>query len=139
MAALIWLDRAMVEMTHRMAVEKAGGSHGLRDSGLLDSALARPLNLHHYGETDIFLLAASYAEALSRNHPFVDGNKRVAFVSAGLFLERNGYELLASPGDEHADLIESLAQGRISREEAARYLEGYCRAQQQPEARSAAS
>jgi len=94
----------------------------LRDSGLLDSALARPRNLHSYGETNIFKLAATYAEALSQNHPFIDGNKRVAFVSAGLFLDANGYELLPSKGDEHADMIKNLAQGGITRDEAAQYL-----------------
>jgi len=122
----IWLHRRIVETIHSHAIEAAGGSQGLRDAGLLDSALARPLNLHAYGENDIFQLAASYVEALSQNHPFIDGNKRVAFASAGLFLQENGYYLQPSKGDEHADMIEALAQGNVTREQAAEHLRAYC-------------
>ncbi len=122
MSNINWLDRDMVDMIHHQSIEFSGGSHGLRDPGLLESALARPRNLHAYGENDIFQLAASYAEALSQNHPFVDGNKRVAFTSAGIFLSDNGYELLPSKGDEHADMIEALSQSKTTREEVAHYL-----------------
>lgn len=122
MSNINWLDRDMVDMIHHQSIEFSGGSLGLRDPGLLESALARPRNLHAYGENDIFQLAASYAEALSQNHPFVDGNKRVAFTSAGIFLSDNGYELLPSKGDEHADMIEALSQSKTTREEVAHYL-----------------
>jgi len=127
----VWLNRQWIEFIHQQSIEFAGGSHGLRDSGLLDSALARPRNLHAYGENDIFQLAASYAEGLSRNHPFVDGNKRVAFQAADTFLDKNGYELLPSKGDQHADMIESLAQGHVSREQAAQHFKDSCRAIEQ--------
>ena len=123
MSNINWLSHDMVDMIHEQSIEFSGGSHGLRDPGLLESALARPRNLHAYGEDDIFQLAASYAEALSQNHPYVDGNKRVAFTSAGIFLSDNGYELLPSKGDEHADMIEALSQSKTTREEVARYLQ----------------
>lgn len=128
MAEPVWLSRRQVELIHQQSIEFAGGSHGLRDSGLLDSALARPRNLQAYGENDIFQLAASYAEAISQNHAFVDGNKRVAFASAGLFLQANGYDLQPSKGDEHADMIESLAQGHATRKEAAKHFKEYSHA-----------
>jgi len=73
-----------------------GGIDGIRDAGLIDSALASPINRHGYGETDICRLAAAYAFAISRNHPFLDGNKRVAFTVATTFLELNGRQLTAS-------------------------------------------
>lgn len=126
----VWLDRKRVEFIHQQSIEMAGGSQGLRDSGLLDSALARPRNLHAYGEKDIFQLAASHAEALSQNHPFVDGNKRAAFVAADTFLFQNGYDLQPSKGDDHADMIESLAQSKITREQAANYLKDCSRARE---------
>ncbi len=127
----IWLNRETVEFIHQQSIELTGGSHGLRDANLLESALARPRNLHAYGEQDIFQLAASYAEGLSRNHAFVDGNKRVAFQAADTFLDKNGYELLPSKGDQHADMIEGLAQGHVSREAAAQHFKDNCRAIEQ--------
>lgn len=122
----VWLTREIVEILHLKSLKTGGGSGGIRDMGLLESALARPLNQFAYGETDIFMLAATYAEALSQNHPFIDGNKRVAFSAADLFLLRNGYDLTPSPGDEHADMIEALAQSKISKDEAAQHLKDYC-------------
>jgi len=106
-------------------IEIGGGSHGLRDASLLESALARPQNQHAYGETDTFQLAASYAEGISRNHAFVDGNKRTAFYVASDFLEQNGYELQVTKGHEHADMMVLLGQGKISRKEAAAHLREY--------------
>ena len=122
MSEPVWLSRGLINLLHEQAIETAGGSQGVRDSGLLDSALARPRNLYAYGETDIFQLAASYAEGISQNHPFLDGNKRVAFAAADLFLLKNGYDLQPSKGDEHADMIEALAQSHIDREKAAQHL-----------------
>lgn len=127
MSEPVWLSRGLVDALHQQSIETAGGSQGLRDSGLLESALARPRNLHAYGETDIFQLAASYAEGISQNHPFVDGNKRVAFSAADMFLLKNGYDLQPSKGDEHADMIEALAQSHIDRERAAHHLKEYSR------------
>jgi len=117
-----WLSREEVERIYTKIIDATGGSHGLRDAGLLESALARPQNLHAYGENDVFQLAAAYAEGLARNHAFVDGNKRIAFQSAHFFLGRNGQALQPSKGDEHSDMIEKLAQGKISREDAAQYF-----------------
>jgi len=102
MADPIWLNHERIDFIHEQAIDMAGGSRGLRDPGLLDSELARPKNLHAYGEQDIFQLTASYAEAISQNHPFVDGNKRVAFGAAARSLRINGHELEAAKDDEHA-------------------------------------
>jgi death-on-curing protein len=83
-----WITRQQVEFIHEAVIEMGGGANGLRDTALLESALSRPKNQHAYGETDTFELAASYAEAISRNHAFVDGNKRTAFYAAADFLEQ---------------------------------------------------
>ena len=117
-----WVTQQLVEYIHEGVIEIGGGAHGLRDAALLESALARPQNLHAYGETDIFELAASYAEGIARNHAFVDGNKRTAFFVASDFLEQNGYELPSAVNQEHADMMVELGQGNITREEAAEHL-----------------
>ncbi|MGP3699464.1 type II toxin-antitoxin system death-on-curing family toxin [Rhodobacter sp. NSM] len=117
-----WLDREAVEAIHETMIDIGGGSHGLRDAALLESALARPQNLYAYGEQDTFQLAASYAEGIARNHPFVDGNKRTAFASADLFLVESGYNLEKAKAFEHAEMMEKLGQGHITRAEAAEYL-----------------
>ena len=117
-----WVTQQLVEYIHEGVIEIGGGAHGLRDAALLESALARPQNLHAYGETDIFELAASYAEGIARNHAFVDGNRRTAFFVASDFLEQNGYELRSAVNQEHADMMVELGQGNITREEAAEHL-----------------
>jgi len=117
-----WLSRREVERIYNKIIDATGGSHGLRDAGLLESALARPQNLHAYGENDVFQLAAAYAEGLAGNHAFVDGNKRIAYQVADIFLYENGQEILPSKGEEHSDMIEKLAQSKISREDAAQYF-----------------
>lgn len=117
-----WVTRQLVELIHDGVIDVGGGSHGLRDGALLESALARPQNLHAYGERDIFQLAASYAEGIARNHAFIDGNKRTAFFVASDFLEQNGYELQTAVDQEHADMMVELGQGNISREDAAEHL-----------------
>lgn len=117
-----WVNRLQVEFIHEAVIEIGGGAQGLRDAALLESALARPQNQHAYGETDTFELAASYAEAISRNHAFVDGNKRTAFYVAADFLEQNGYLLQTARGVEHAEMMEQLGQGKITRDEAAAHL-----------------
>ena len=122
-----WLSLSETKRLHVRLIDQTGGLHGLRDCGLLASALARPRNLHAYGEEDIFQLAASYAEALSRNHAFIDGNKRIGFLAADMFLFKNGHELLARNDDEHVHMMEKLAQGQISREQTAQYLKDNCR------------
>ncbi len=92
----VWIDPTVVLAAHEEQLAEHGGSAGVRDLGLLESALARPLNLLAYGEPDFAELAASYGYGIARNHPFVDGNKRTAFVSVELFLWLNGYQLVAN-------------------------------------------
>ena len=120
-----WVTRQQVEFIHEAVIEMAGGAQGLRDAALLESALARPQNQYVYGESDTFQLAASYAEAISRNHAFVDGNKRTAFYVAVDFLEQNGFQLQAAKGVEHAEMMEQLGQGKITRDQAAAHLREY--------------
>lgn len=122
-----WVSREDVEYLHQIVVEVGGGSHGLRDAALLESALARPQNQYAYGETDMFQLGASYAEAISRNHPFVDGNKRTAFQTCYQFLKDNGYQLSRAKGVEHAEMMEQLGQGKITRDQAAAHLREHSR------------
>ena len=110
------MSRAEVDALHLGVIEIGGGSHGLRDDALLESALARPRNLYAYGETDIFQLAASYAEAVARNRPFVDGNKRTAFMIAVDYLDMNGCVLRPANGIEYAEMMERLGQGTLTRE-----------------------
>jgi death on curing protein len=91
----IWVLRSVVDAPHDAQLAEHGGASGIRDMGLLESALARPQNLHAYGETDPCRLAAAYAFGIARNHPFVDGNKRTAFLAAYVFLRVNGLDLTA--------------------------------------------
>lgn len=90
----IWLDRAVLIAAHDEQLAEHGGAAGFRDEGLFDSALARPLKLAAYESPDACALAASYAVGLAKNHPFVDGNKRTAFIAMELFLWLNGLELV---------------------------------------------
>jgi death-on-curing protein len=85
-----WVDKRLLLVLHDESLAMHGGLSGIRDEGLLDSALARPEHLAVYGEPDIAALAASYGVGLAKNHPFVDGNKRAAFLAVGLFLMING-------------------------------------------------
>jgi death-on-curing protein len=91
----VWIERSVILAAHEEQLADHGGSPGIRDPGLLESALARPLNLAAYGKPDVCDLAAAYAVGLAKNHPFIDGNKRIAFVALELFLAVNGYELVA--------------------------------------------
>jgi len=95
----IWLDRAVLIAAHDEQLAEHGGAAGFRDEGLFDSALARPLNLAAYESPDACALAASYAVGLAKNHPFVDGNKRIAFIAMELFLWLNGFELVVSDAE----------------------------------------
>jgi len=107
-----WLERHAVLAVQQMLLAEFGGSPGLRDEGLLDSALARPPKLRAYKSPDLAALAASYAAGIVRNHPFIDGNKRTGFMAAYIFLDRNGVELTASEA-EAAAIIRSLAAREI--------------------------
>lgn len=108
-----WLTRLAVEIIHDEQLAEHGGAPGLRDSGLLESALARPRNLFaHEGETDPCALAAACAAGLVRSHPFVDGNKRTGFLAAYTFLLLNGRELVAPEG-EAVVMTLGLASGEL--------------------------
>ena len=91
-----WVDKRALLLLHDESLAEHGGTPGLRDESLLDSALARPLNLAAYGLPDAAALAASYGVGVAKNHAFVDGNKRAAFLCVGLFLAINGWRLKAS-------------------------------------------
>jgi death-on-curing protein len=91
-----WLTRSECLLLHDMMLDQYGGCSGIRDEGLLESALARPQQLHHYGKPTMPEMAAAYTAGIVKNHPFLDGNKRTGFMMGAGFLERNGYEFLAS-------------------------------------------
>ncbi len=117
-----WVLREVVLALHEMSLAEHGGSAGLRDEGLLDSALGKPLNQFAYGSSSVFDLAASYACGLAKNHPFIDGNKRVAFVVAITFLELNGFEFAASEADAALRTL-ALAAGEMTETSYAAWLE----------------
>ena len=127
MKALRWIDKRLLVILHDESLAEHGGASGIRDEGLLDSALARPLNLLAYGEPDLAELAAAYGVGLAKNHAFVDGNKRVAFLAVGLFLALNGYRLIASQADA---TLTMLAVASSEMDEAAFAL--WIRANSQP-------
>lgn len=112
----VWLSRQVVVSLHDLMIARYGGSDGIRDKGLLESALARPLNLASYGDPDTADLAALYAVAIARNHPFIDGNKRTAFSALTLLLALNGLELEA-PEVEAVTIMLRLAANDISDED----------------------
>ena len=112
MSDWIWLDIAVIYAVHDEQLAEHGGSAGVRDAGLLESALAKPQNLAAYGHPDVIALAASYGFGIARNHPFIDGNKRTAFVAVELFLDLNGYELTATDADCVLTML-ALAAGEI--------------------------
>jgi death-on-curing protein len=99
MTAFVWIQEQIVWAIHEAQLAEHGGGIGVRDAGLLASALARPVNPVAYGKTGAIECAAAYGFGLSRNHPFVDGNKRTAFVCMELFLALNGYQLEATDVD----------------------------------------
>ena len=116
-----WLDTDIVLDIHAEQLALFGGGDGMRDLGLLESALARPLNKFAYGETDLAALAAAYAFEIARNHPFVDGNKRAAFGSMIVFLGLNGIDLDVPPQDATAIILE-VAAGEIDEDGLTRWL-----------------
>ena len=123
MPNIIWLLEETLTAIHHRQIAEHGGSEGLRDEGLLLSALARPQNLLAYGEPapDLASLAAAYAYGIARNHPFVDGNKRTALVAARTFLILNGVDLKATQDDKVLAFL-NLAEGAISEEELADWI-----------------
>jgi death on curing protein len=127
MSEPVWLRRDVLELLHSESLAEHGGADGLRDEGLFESALARPKNLHAYESvTDVARLAAAYAFGLAKNHPFIDGNKRIAFIAAALFLRLNGFRLTA-PQAEATLVILSLAAGSMSEEQLAGWIRKHAR------------
>lgn len=118
-----WIQREALLRLHAMSLVQFGGLSGLRDEGLLDSALARPEQLANYGAPDVADVAAAYAFGLAKNHPFVDGNKRAAFLALGLSLRLNGYRLTA-PQPQATQTVLSLAAGGLSEEDLAPWIRG---------------
>ena len=117
-----WLLIDRVLAIHSRQIAEHGGGDGVRDVGLLESALARPENVAAYEpEADIACLAAAYAFGIVKNHPFIDGNKRTAYVVMETFLIKNGYILTASPADKYTTFLQ-LAEGSLSEEELAEWL-----------------
>jgi death on curing protein len=120
-----WIGEALILAVHDEQLAEHGGRPGVRDMSLLQSALARPRNRAAYGDPDAFDLAAAYAFGIIRDHPFVDGNKRVAFVAAAVFLIDHGYDIEAS--DEGKLLVTlGLAEGRVGEDDFAAWLRANC-------------
>jgi len=123
----IWIARAEILAIHDLQLSEHGGAAGLRDVGLLESALARPQQIFAYGDPDIFSLAAAYTAGVVRNHPFVDGNKRTGFVTGVLFLELNGTQFTAAEPDATQAMF-ALAAGQLSEENFTAWLRDNCSA-----------
>ena len=117
-----WISKKALLLLHEESLASFGGARGIRDEGLLDSALARPQNTYAYRpESTVADLAAAYAYGLSRNHAFVDGNKRAAFLSIGVFLAVNGYRLKADPVDAIQTML-AVASGMLDEQGLAAWI-----------------
>lgn len=116
-----WIQSAVLLAVHDEQIAEHGGPAGLRDAALLESALARPQQLAAYGQPDVAALAAAYGFGLARNHPFVDGNKRTAFIAIELFLALNGHELRATDVDCVSTML-ALAAGELSEDALAAWI-----------------
>ncbi len=122
MTDFIWIEQRMIMAVHDEQLAEHGGGSGLRDEGLLQSALMRPQNIALYNEdADVCMLAAAYAFGLAKNHPFIDGNKRTAAVAMELFIELNGYKLTSSNVDGVIMMLK-LAGGDMNEEELVAWL-----------------
>ncbi len=126
MTGFVWIEPGLVHAIHEEQLAEHGGSAGLRDQGLLESALARPQNLASHGKPDVAACAAAYGHGLARNHPFIDGNKRTAFVAVELFLVLNGYVLEATDTDCVLTML-GVAEGSIREEAFATWVRENCR------------
>ncbi len=127
----VWLLKEAVAAAHERLLSEFGGAAGLRDEGLLDSALGRPENLYGYGKPAIFELAAAYAFGVVKNHPFVDGNKRTGFTIAVMFLDLNGQMLKASEVDATIQTL-ALAAGELGEAGYADWLRANCKHNSNP-------
>ncbi|MGB4812399.1 MAG: type II toxin-antitoxin system death-on-curing family toxin [Methylophilaceae bacterium] len=116
-----WINKRLLIILHDESLALHGGASGVRDHGLLDSALSRAVNLAMYGEPDFAELAAAYGLGLAKNHAFVDGNKRAAFLSVGLFLGLNGYKLKATQVNATLTIL-AVAAGELDEVSFANWL-----------------
>ncbi|KZD24990.1 type II toxin-antitoxin system death-on-curing family toxin [Tardiphaga robiniae] len=117
----LWLDVDEVIDMHAEQLAMFGGPEGVRDHGLLESAVLRPINQWHYGETDMAALAAAYGYGLAKNHAFVDGNKRIAFHAMMVFLRMNDISFAPDPG-QATEIILALAAGEVSEQSLTRWI-----------------
>ena len=122
-----WLSPKLILGLQNESIAKFGGSSGLRDQGLLESALARPKNLFVYENPEIFEMAASYGFGLVKNHPFIDGNKRIAFLACAVFLMDNGWEPIANEVDV-VNIMKALASGELEEHQFAQWLKNQFKA-----------
>ena len=120
-----WVDKQALLLLHDESLAEHGGAAGIRDKGLLESALGRPLNLDAYGTPNFADLAASYAIGLAKNQAFVDGNKRTAFLASGVFLHLNGYRLSVSQVDATLTML-AVASGELDETGCAAWLRRHC-------------
>lgn len=118
----LWIKYVLVIAIHQRSLAEHGGSDGIRDKGLLESALFRPKNLLAYGNPTIFDLAAAYGYGINQNHPFIDGNKRTSYVVMRTFLKLNGYDIKASAIEKY-EIWLRLANRQISEADLAKWIE----------------
>ncbi len=121
MKAWLWLDPEILLAAHDEQLAEHGGATGIRDPGLFESALARPRNVAAYGQPDAASLAAAYAFGLAKNHPFIDGNKRVAFIALEYFLQLNGF-LLTADDSQCVLVMLSVASGALGENDLADWI-----------------
>lgn len=121
-----WLNRQALLLLHEESLAEHGGAPGLRDEGLLDSALVRPLNLPAYGTPDLAELAAAYGVGLAKNHAFVDGDKRAAFLAVGLFVRVNGQRLEATQVEATMTML-GVAAGDVEEAAFAAWIRAHLR------------
>jgi death-on-curing protein len=122
----IWLRKDVILAVQERLLAEHGGSAGIRDDALLESALGRPQNLFVYGKPTLFDLAATYAHGIIKNHPFIDGNKRAGFMAAFLFLGRSGFDLVADEEDAYEQTL-AVAEGTLDEKAYAKWLKENCR------------
>ncbi len=121
----VWVTETVVRAMHGRLLAEHGGAPGVRDAPLLESALARPQQLLAYSDPDLYDLAGAYTAGIVRNHPVVDGNKRTAFMTAYVFLARNGLQLMA-PEVDAAQIVNALAADEVGEDEFAAWLRESC-------------
>jgi death-on-curing protein len=121
----VWISKQEIIAFHSKQIQEHGGLPGVRDDGLLESAIARPQQVFAYSDVNIFELAASYAHGIIKNHPFLDGNKRTAIITAGIFLIVNGWMLEVSEEELYLQTI-ALAESALSEKSFSRWLKESC-------------